>query len=98
MPDIIDEVYEKVYKVLYDLLWKYRVGIVRDFEGDVEWLEENIEFLRTMRKWLKSYFDTFRHEASRNLLMFFVMSIFEAVEDGLDALIKDMEYMLRDLE
>jgi hypothetical protein len=94
MPDAIDEVYEKVYKVLYDLLRKYRGRFEREFEGDTEWLEENIEFLRTMRKWLKSFVDTFRHEASRNLTMFYVLSVLEAVEDGLDELIKEMEYML----
>jgi hypothetical protein len=47
-----------------------------------------------MRKWLKVDIDTFRHEASRNVLMFYVLSILEAVEDGLDELIKEMEYML----
>jgi len=96
MSDIIDEVYEKVYEVLYDLLWKYRGRFRKEFEGDTEWLEEDIEFLRTVRKWLKSFVDTFRHEASRDLLMFFVMSIFEAVEDGLDELIKEIEYMLEE--
>jgi hypothetical protein len=94
MPDIIDEVYEKVFKVLHDLLWRYRGRFEREFEGDTEWLEENIEFLRQIRKWLKVNIDTFRHEASRNLLMFYVLSILEAVEDGLDELIKEMEYML----
>jgi len=96
MPDIIDEVYEKVYKVLYDLLQKYRGRFANGFGGDIEWLEEDIEFLRTMRKWLKSFVNTFRHEASRNLLMFFVMSIFEALEDGLDEIIKEMEGMLEE--
>ena len=97
MPDVIDEVYEKVFKVLYELIWKYRGRFENEFEGDTEWLEENIEFLRKMRKWLKSFVDTFEHEASRNLLMFFVLSIFEAVEDGLDELIKTAEYVLEEL-
>jgi predicted DNA-binding antitoxin AbrB/MazE fold protein len=97
MPDIIDEVYEKVFKVLYELVWKYRRRFESEFRGDTEWLEENIEFLRKMRKWLKSFVDTFRHEASRNLLMFFVWSIFEAVEDSLDELIENIEYVLEEL-